>query len=209
MEARGSASAPFVGPSSSRPAAYEASSPDEPGAPFGPLRLNESDPKVLFAALYDELSRLAHRHVQRSRPGDTMCTTALVHEAYLKLGQGPSAVDRHHFFALAARAMHQILVDYARQHASLKRGGGLEVTTLEDAKAHVPALAADVLALDEALTRLGAANDRLRQVVELRFFAGLSVEETAAVMEVSAITVKRDWRAGRAFLLDALGSAPS
>jgi RNA polymerase sigma factor (TIGR02999 family) len=162
----------------------------------------------IFAALYDELHELAHRHVRRSRPGETLCTTALVHEAYLKLAPRATVNDRRHFFALASRAMRQILVDEARRHQSEKRGGGLEITTLDEEREGQGAVAAEILALEEALARLTRANERLGQVVELRFFGGLSVEETAEVLGSSSATVKRDWRAARAFLAEALGAPP-
>jgi RNA polymerase sigma factor (TIGR02999 family) len=162
----------------------------------------------VFAALYDELHELAHRHVRRSRPGETLCTTALVHEAYLKLAPRAAVTDRRHFFALASRAMRQILVDEARRHQSEKRGGGLEITTLDEGREAAGAVAAEILALEEALARLTRANARLGQVVELRFFGGLSVEETAEVLGASSATVKRDWRAARAFLADVLGAPP-
>ena len=162
----------------------------------------------VFSLLYEELHELAHRHIRRSRPGETLCTTALVHEAYLKLAPRAAVNDRRHFFALASRAMRQILVDEARRHQSEKRGGGLEITTLNEERDGAGAVAAEILALEEALARLARANERLGQVVELRFFGGLSVEETAEVLGASSATVKRDWRAARAFLADALGSPP-
>lgn len=162
----------------------------------------------VFAALYEELHELAHRHVRRARPGETLCTTALVHEAYLKLAPRAAVYDRRHFFALASRAMRQILIDEARRHLAEKRGGGLEITTLDEGRLGAHGLAAEVLALDEALARLSRASDRLGQVVELRFFGGLSVEETAEVLGTSTATVKRDWRAARAFLAEALGPPP-
>jgi RNA polymerase sigma factor (TIGR02999 family) len=162
----------------------------------------------IFAALYEELHRLAHHHIRRSRPGETLCTTALVHEAYLKLAPRAAVNDRRHFFALASRTMRQILVDQARRHHSQKRGGGLEITTLDEGREGTGAIAAEILALEEALTRLSRVNDRLGQVVELRFFGGLSIDETAEALGSSAATVKRDWRAARAFLAEALGSPP-
>ena len=163
---------------------------------------------LTFEALYDELHALAHRQIQRARPGETLRTTALLHEAYLKLARGTSVKDRPHFFALAARAMRQVLVDHARSHAALKRGGGRPFATLGDAASEVEADAAELVAIDEALAKLQGANQRLARVVELRFFGGLSVEETAETLDSSTATVKRDWRAARAFLLAALSPGP-
>lgn len=171
--------------------------PDRPAVPEGLAPLT-------FAALYDELHALAHRQVRRSRPGETLRTTALLHEAYLKLARGATANDRHHFFALAARAMRQVLVDHARRQSAGKRGGGQVITTLGDETPAVQADAADLLAIDTALARLLAADERLGRVVELRFFGGLSVEETAETLGTSPATVKRDWRAARAFLVAVL-----
>ncbi len=165
-----------------------------------------SGPAALtFEALYDELHALAHRQVRRSRPGATLSTTALLHEAYLKLAGVDRIAERQHFFALAARAMRQVLVDHARERAALKRGGGQVVVTLGDEVPAVAAEASELLALDSALAGLQAVDERLARVVELRFFAGLSVEETAAALGTSTATVKRDWRAARAFLLAHLG----
>lgn len=161
----------------------------------------------LFSLVYDQLRKLAHRAVGRQRPGDTLRTTALVHEAYLKLVRGGArANDREHFYALAARAMRQILVDHARGKAAAKRGGSLRITTLDGQEAVDPR-ALDVLALDDALERLAQLDGRLGRLVELRYFAGLSIEETAVTMALSPATVKRDWRAARAFLFDALQPA--
>jgi RNA polymerase sigma factor (TIGR02999 family) len=158
----------------------------------------------VFSLVYDQLRELAHRQVSRQGSGETLRTTALVHEAYLKLVRGGSrANDRHHFYALAARAMRQILVDHARGRAAVKRGGGLWITTLDGDEAADPR-ALDVLALDDALKRLARLDERLGRLVELRYFGGLSIEETAAVMTLSPGTVKRDWRTARAFLFDAL-----
>ncbi len=164
---------------------------------------------LTFAALYDELHALARSQARRSRPGHTLNTTALLHEAYLKLAHAGAAEDRQHFFALAARAMRQVLVDHARQQASQKRGAGRHVTTLGDDVAGIQADATEVLAIDAALARLQDANERLARVVELRFFGGLSVEETAEALGTSTATVKRDWRAAHAFLVAALGAGPS
>ncbi|MCP4205150.1 MAG: sigma-70 family RNA polymerase sigma factor [bacterium] len=156
----------------------------------------------LFPLVYRELRAMAHRQLARRVPGDSLVTTALVHEAYLKLVDRSRAAfnDRGHFFAVAARAMRQILVDQARKRTSKKRGGRERKVTLEEGKVPLRERAAEVLALDEALARLEKIEPRLGQVVELRFFGGLSVEEAAEALAVSARTVKRDWRRARIFL---------
>ena len=161
----------------------------------------------LFERVYHELRRLAHGRIgpARSRPIDT---TALVHEVYVRLID-PGRVglrDRHHFFAVAATAMRQIVIDHARAAAASKRGGDVEHVPLDDddeAKQDGP-VPTELLALDEALARLRALSPRLCHVVELRYFLGLSIEETAAVLEMTARTVKRDWSKARALLLDDL-----
>ena len=155
----------------------------------------------LMPLVYDELRAIARGRGVRARPDDTLQTTALVHEAFLKLAgrSGLAVHDRHHFFALAARAMRQLAVDYARRQAAEKRGGG--VVGADDVD-RIPAVerAPDVVALDEALERLASLDESLSRIVELRYFAGLSVEETAQVLGCSARTVKRDWRKARALL---------
>lgn len=160
----------------------------------------------LFPVVYRELHGRAHHQLARHRPGDTLSTTALVHEAYLKLtdSAGQSYNDRIHFFAVASRAMRQILVDHARRKAAEKRGGGLREVSLDPADLASPDRAGELLALDEALGELAVLDERLARTVELRFFGGLSVEETADVMAVSPRTIKRDWRKARAFLFDAV-----
>lgn len=156
----------------------------------------------LFPLVYQELHAAAHRQLARRGPGDSLVTTALVHEAYLKLVDRSRAAfnDRGHFFAVAARAMRQILVDQARKRSSEKRGGRLRRIDLEAETVALEERAAEVVALDEALGRLEAIEPRLGQVVELRFFGGLSVEEAAEALDVSPPTVKRDWRKARLFL---------
>lgn len=163
----------------------------------------------VFSRVYRELRRLARAQLLRGRSGDTLGTTAVVHEAYLKLVDHDrlSVQDRQHFFSLAARAMRQIIVDYARSRLAQKRGGGAPHT---DGADRVPDLAAnvetaaeraaEVLAVDEALSRLSALDPRLAQVVELRFFGGLSVPDAADVLAISPRTLKRDWRKARAYL---------
>jgi len=154
-----------------------------------------------FASAYDELRRLAHRQLRRLRPGQTLTTTSLVHEAFVKLVQHPvDTVDRTHFMALAARAMRQILVDYARQRGALKRGGDQQTVTFEDGAVPVEALAEEMLGIDRALTRLEEVDERLAHVVEWRFFGGMTEEEVAEALAVTPRTVRRDWRTARAFL---------
>lgn len=167
----------------------------------------------LFPLVYEELRGRARRELRRRSPGETLNTTALVHEVYLKLADAsPLALeDRRHFFALAARAMRQIVVDHARRALAQKRGGGARAVTLDAPELGVqPVQPAELLALDRALSELGELDERLARTVELRFFAGLSVEETAEAMDVSPRTVKRDWRKARAFLHHAIaGGAAS
>ena len=163
-----------------------------------------------FAAVYEELHLVAHRQRARSRPGDTLSTTVLVHEAFLKLTQGaPVAVqDRQHFFALAARAMRQILVDGARARVSAKRGGGVTPVELLDIDLPVDAIAVDVVALDRALDRLEAVDPQLARLVEGRFFAGCTDAELAEILGRNERTVRRDWERARAFLLRELRGEP-
>lgn len=187
--------------------------PPDITAVLGDLRDgDESAPDRLVRAVYDELARLAHAQRRRERPDHTLDTSALVHEAYVKL-LGPSGgdfSDRAHFFASAARAMRQVLVDYARARNSLKRGEGQRAISLEtDSESVRPAVneallteheMADVLDIDTALARLAELDERQARVVECRYFGGLSVEETAEALGLSTATVKRDWRAARAWL---------
>ena len=156
----------------------------------------------LFPLVYDELHRQAHFYLGRERPGHTLQTTGLVHEAYLKLiGQNAGKWDsRSHFFAFASRIMRNILVDHARSKLRYKRGGGALMISLADVNARAPENDLDLLAMDEALTRLAAVDDQLVKVVELRYFGGLSLEETAEALNVSRATVARDWKVARAWL---------
>lgn len=155
----------------------------------------------LFPLVYREFHGRAHQQLAHRRPGETLSTTALVHETYLKLAGSSrqSYEDRLHFFAVASRAMRQILVDYARRNAAEKRGSGRAITLEPDAIGN-PDRSDELLALDEALEQLQELDSRLVQTVELRFFGGLSVEETADTLGVSPRTVKRDWQRARAFL---------
>jgi RNA polymerase sigma factor (TIGR02999 family) len=156
----------------------------------------------LFPLVYDELRRMAHRALLRERASHTLNTTALVHEAYLRLVDQHRANwnDRVHFLAIAATAMRRILVDYARRQKRLKRGGEQRPVTLDDAMLVADQRADTLLALDEALSGLGALNERLARVVECRFFAGLTTEETAVALQVTTRTVERDWQKARAWL---------
>ena len=160
----------------------------------------------LIPLVYTELRALAHRQLARIRPGDTLQTTALVHEAYFKLlgTARPEWHDRRHFFAVASRAMRQISVDYARRQTAQKRGGDAPPLTLDEQRLPVADRAPELVLLDQALTELESLSERPARVVELRFFGGLSVEETAAVLDVSERTVKREWQKARAFLFDSL-----
>lgn len=160
----------------------------------------------LFALVYGELRERARQQLARLRPGETVDTTALVHEAYLKLAPRSQAqyADRVHFFAVASRAMRQILVDYARKRSAQKRGAGAPIVSLDDGAGSLASRADELLALDAALERLTALDARLARVVELRFFGGLSVEDTAEVLQSSPRTVKRDWRKARMLLFEAV-----
>ena len=155
----------------------------------------------LLPQVYDELRRLA-RYQMRDQKGHTLAATALVHEAYLKLAAhgGDEWQDRAHFFAVAARAMRQILVDSARRKAAEKRGGSLQHTTLGDAADRQDLSTEEVLALDEALSRLGELDERLARLIEVRFFAGLTEKEAATVLDVPKRTLQRDWARARAWL---------
>jgi RNA polymerase sigma factor (TIGR02999 family) len=150
-----------------------------------------------------ELRRLARGYMARERKGHTLQPTALVHEVFLRLVQGTTLryQDRAHFLGIAAKLMRRVLVDHARTRGFQKRGGGAVRVPLEEDLLSAPAPDLDVVALDRALTAFAAIDPRKSRVVELRFFGGLSVEETAAVLEVSTDTVKRDWRLARQWLL--------
>jgi RNA polymerase sigma factor (TIGR02999 family) len=156
----------------------------------------------LFSALYEELRRLARAQLRRRTPGQTLDTTALIHEAYLRMVDQSRAewTDRAHFFAYAAQAMRHILVDHARRRNAGKRSGGLVHFSLEDRQIPVDTQSDFVLALDEALARLAQVSQRLAQTVECRFFGGMTEEETAAALDVSDRTVRRDWLKARAWL---------
>jgi RNA polymerase sigma-70 factor (ECF subfamily) len=155
----------------------------------------------LTPIVYDELRRLARRYMKRERAGHSLQTTALVNEAYLRLVDYERMhwQDRAHFFAVSAQLMRRILVEHARRH-NLKRGGGVPHVSLDEAALVGGGNDADLVALDDAMNALARIDPRKVQVVEMRFFGGLSVEETCEVLKVSPVTVKRDWRAARAWL---------
>jgi RNA polymerase sigma-70 factor (ECF subfamily) len=157
----------------------------------------------LIPLVYDELHRIAHRYMAREHPGKTLQTTALVNEAYLRLIDADRVQweSRTQFFGIAANLMRRILVDLARARISKKRGGDVRKLVLDEAAVLSPERDEDFVALDDALGALAAVDPRGARVVELRFFGGLSVEETAEVLKVSAITVMRDWRAAKVWLL--------
>lgn len=169
----------------------------------------------LFASIYDELHALAHRQRVRWSGNETLNTTALVHEAYVKLlpREPQDWAGRDHFFAIAARAIRQVLVNYAERQTAQKRGGDAEVLVLDEARdAGTPApfddgTATELLALEAALRRLETTEERQARVVECRFFLGLPVQETARVLGISPATVKRDWRAASDWLHAEIGRA--
>ncbi|WP_095512191.1 sigma-70 family RNA polymerase sigma factor [Rubrivirga marina] len=151
--------------------------------------------------VYEEVRRLARSQRYRNGASETLNTTALVHEAYEKLAlHDGDYVDRQHFFRVAARAIRQVLIDAARARKAEKRGGGTPDVSLDGVAVASPARDDEALALDEALDRLAALDDRQAQIVELRYFVGLTVPETADVLDLSPATVKRDWAAARAWL---------
>lgn len=161
----------------------------------------------LFDQVYDELRSVARAQLRRLRPGETLSTTALVHEAYVKLCDQTrlEAEDRAHFLALSARAMRHILVDHFRRSQAVKRGGGKRPISLDEAgQIGVEDRGQTLLDLDEALLKLEKLNSRLSNVVEYRFFGGMTQDEIAAVLGISARTVRKDWRKAKAFLAQAL-----
>ncbi|MEO8433716.1 MAG: sigma-70 family RNA polymerase sigma factor [Pyrinomonadaceae bacterium] len=155
-----------------------------------------------------ELHRLAHHYMRRENPGHTLQTTALVNEAYLKLIDQKNVhwKNRAHFFALAAQLMRRILVDHARRRQYAKRGGGAHKVSLDDAMLVSPKRGGDLIALDEALDRLAAIDPRKGKIVELRFFGGLSVDETAEALQISSVTVMREWSMAKAWLYNSLSN---
>jgi RNA polymerase sigma factor (TIGR02999 family) len=156
----------------------------------------------LLPVVYDELRRLARSYLRRERQDHTLQPTALVNEAFFRLvdQENVSWQNRSHFFGIAAQAMRRILVDYARQHQASKRGAGAERVALDDALASIGPPDVDIMALDQALDRLARFDERQSKVVELRVFGGLSIDETAALLQVSPATVKRDYEFAKAWL---------
>ncbi len=167
-------------------------------------RVQEGDAEAvdsLLEVLYTELKSLAHRQRMRQQAPETLNTTALLHEGYLKLVNAKGTyADRAHFFRVAAKAMRQILIDSALRHKRAKRGGDAQAVTFDDEHIKAEGRAEEVLALDEALKRLALLSPRQEEVVELRYFAGFSVEETAEIVGISSTTVSREWTAARAWL---------
>jgi RNA polymerase sigma-70 factor, ECF subfamily len=162
--------------------------------------------RELTPLVYEELRRLAHYHMGRQRPDHTLQTTALVNEAYLRLADqtSPNFTNRSHFFAVAAQAMRQILVNYAKASQSQKRGGGALKVELDEVALISPEQTAEILDLNEALERLATLDSRKAHVVELKYFGGLNHDEIAEVMKISTVTVRRDWIFARAWLRNEL-----
>lgn len=162
----------------------------------------------LFALVYDDLRQIARRQLARLRAGQTLAPTVLVHEIYIRWANrsSPDVVNRHHFLALAARAMRHVIVDHVRRRQARKRDGGLALPldSAVDGRITTAAGLVDVITIDEALSQLEALDERQARIVEMRFFAGLDLEEIAVALDVSARTVKRDWQKARAFLYHAL-----
>lgn len=160
--------------------------------------------ELLFPIVYNELRQIAARRLRSERTGHTLCTTALVHEAWLELTKLHRIQwqNRAHFLAVAAQAMRRILIDYAVARRTKKRGGGVPIESLDNTNALAIAQARgdELMALDEALTRLSALNDRQSRIVECRFYGGMSIDETADALGVSPATVKREWATARAWL---------
>lgn len=165
----------------------------------------------LMPLVYEELRRLARYYMRRERPGHTLQSAALVNEAYLRLvdHKGMRWQNRAHFYAVASQAMRRILVDHARSRQYLKRGGADQKVALDEAANVVQKQAADVLALDDALNGLSAIDPRKSQIVEMRYFGGMTVEETAEVLGLSPVTVMRDWSTAKAWLLRAIRTGAS
>lgn len=160
----------------------------------------------LIPIVYDEMRRLARYYMRRERREHTLQTTALINEAYIRLvdHKGMRWQNRAHFYAVAAQAMRRVLVDHARSRQYIKRGRGASTVELDQAAVVAQEQAAEIVALDEALTGLAAIDPRQSKIVELRYFGGMSVDETAEVLGISGVTVMRDWRAAKAWLLRAI-----
>ena len=164
----------------------------------------------LTPLVYEELRRLAHHYMEGERPDHTLQTTALVNEAYLRLADqsNPNWQSRAHFFAVAARAMRQILVNYARSNRAQKRGGGAARIELDEAAILSPEQSKEIVDLHEALERLGTLDSRKGQVVELKYFGGLNYDEIAEVLKISPVTVRRDWEFAKLWLYTELHNPP-
>lgn len=162
----------------------------------------------LLPLVYGELRRIARNYMRRQNPGHTLQTTALVNEAYMRLVDSNRVnwQDRNHFFAVSAQLMRRILVDFARKKNSQKRGGDHLIVTLDERVENLAETGTDMVALDEALSRLAEFSPRQSRVIELRFFAGLNEEQIAEVLDISARTVRRDWQIARAWLFRELRS---
>jgi RNA polymerase sigma factor (TIGR02999 family) len=173
---------------------------------------NQGDPEAreaLMPLVYNELRKLAASHLRRERSDHTLQPTALVHEVYLRLAEQKNVQweDKGHFFGVAAQMMRRILVDHARGHVADKRGGGLPKVALNEAIAMSRERPAELLALDDSLTRLASNDPQQARIVELRVFVGLTIEQTAQVMNISPATVKRDWNMAKAWLLREIDQA--
>jgi RNA polymerase sigma factor (TIGR02999 family) len=184
---------------------------DSPSRPVSALlgKWRAGDQEALHALIplvYEELRRIAQYHLRQERPDHTLQSTALVHEAYLRLmKRAPAEVEnRPHFLAVASRLMRQVLVDHARAHRTAKRGGGLKLE-LQDAMAEQKTQNVDLIALDNALDELARLDPQQCKIVEMRFFGGLSIEDTAEVLGISRTTVKREWATARAWLRREVG----
>ncbi|OLE54525.1 MAG: RNA polymerase subunit sigma-70 [Acidobacteria bacterium 13_1_20CM_3_53_8] len=165
----------------------------------------------LTPLVYEELRRLAHRYMNREQPGNTLQTTALVNEAYLRLVKRKNVrwQNRAHFFAVAAQVMRHILIDHAREHHYAKRGGDARKISLDQVTLMSPERAKELIALDEALEALARIDPRKSRIVELRYFGGMTIEEVAEVLKIAPVTVQREWRAAKAWLYKAVTSEDS
>jgi RNA polymerase sigma factor (TIGR02999 family) len=171
------------------------------------MNLNVSA-EELYSAVYQQLKRMARKQLRNGRGKVTINTTELVHEAFLKLGHEPESWEsRAHFFGAASRAMREVLVDFARRRGAVKRGAGWEAVSLSEADKSLQVESDNVLSLDRALDQLDALDQRLRHVVELRFFGGVPEQDIARMLGVSTRTVERDWLKARMFLLQAMEPA--
>jgi RNA polymerase sigma factor (TIGR02999 family) len=187
-----------------------AGEPSEPDTQFDELlaaveRGEDGAMDRLVASIYPELKKLAHFQLVGERPGHTLNTTAIVHEAFVRLASGGrSWTDRRHFLRAASTVMRHLLVDYARKRTASKRGGGAVPLTLEDDRYAAEDDGLAVLALDDAIKRVAEIDPRLEQIIECRYFAGLTVEETAQALDMAVRTVERDWQRARAYLRKAM-----